>query len=149
MGVVDVAHDGRDFLRRLLTCDSGLQPPDHHELVVVDFTHLLRRSLVVRRKEDLHLLLGESEPTRHHSDDDVGFGIKIDLAADHGRVTAEAAFPKRPTEDDSTLGGRLVVLRHEGASDVGLDGECGEKVPGTDGCMDFFGQRSTFGEVVL
>jgi hypothetical protein len=63
---------------------------------------------VVHRKKDLHLLLGKSEPTWHHANDDVGFGIQIDFAADDGRVTAEAAFPKRPIEDDRTVGGRLV-----------------------------------------
>lgn len=116
MGVVDVAHDRRDFLCRLLTCDTGFQPSNHHELVVVNLGHLFGRFLVVCRKEDLHLLLRESKPARHHANDDVGFGIKIDFAADDGRVAAEAAFPKSPTEDDGTVGRRLVVLRREGAS---------------------------------
>src|SRR5437879_13904662 len=100
MSVLDVAHDRRDSLCRLLTSDSGLQPCHDRELMVVDLGHLLGRALVVRRKEDLHLLLEKSEPTRHHANDSVGFGIKIDFAADDGRVTAEAAFPKSPTEDD-------------------------------------------------
>src|SRR6202044_1714140 len=109
----------------------------------------LGRALVVWRKEDLHLLLGKSEPTRHHANDGVGFGIKIDFAADDGSVTREAAFPKSPTEDDGTVGGRLVVVRREGASDAGLDTERGEQVPRTDRCTDLFGQRTSFGEVVL
>ncbi len=149
MGVVDAAHDRRDFLCGLLATDTGLQPSNHHEPVVVDLGHLLRRSLVVHRKEDLHLLLGKSKPTWHHANDGVRFRIQIDFAADDGRVTAKAAFPKRPTEDDGTVGGRLVVLRREGASDAGLDTERGEKVPGTDRCTDLFGQRTSFGEVVL
>ena len=113
MGVMDAAHDGRDFLCGLLTSDAGLQPSNDYEPVVADLAHLRGRSLVVHGKEDLHLLLGKSKPTRHHANHGVGFGIKIDFAADDGRVTTKAALPKRPTEDDGTVGGRLVVLRHE------------------------------------
>ena len=134
---------------RLLTCDAGFQPSDHRELVVVNLGHLFGRPLVVRRNEDLHLLLRESEPARHHANDGVGFGIKIDFAANHGRVAAEAAFPKGPTEDDRTIGGRLVVLRREGAPDAGLNTERGEKVPGTGRRTDLFGERTCVGKVVL
>src|SRR5579859_1148939 len=149
MGVVDAADDGREFLCRLLTCDAGFQPPNHYELMVVDFSHLLRRSLVVRRKKDLHLLLGKSEPTRHHADHGVGFGIQTDFAANDRRVAAEAAFPKTPSEDDRTVRRNLVVVRREGASDAGLNTKRGEKVPRTGRCTDLFGQRAALGEVVL
>ena len=82
MGVVDATHDRRDILCGLVASDAGLQPSNDDEPVVVDLGHLRGRFLVVHRQEDLHLLIAKSEPTRHHANHGVGFGVQIDFAAD-------------------------------------------------------------------
>src|SRR5215468_2828121 len=127
----------------------GFSLPITPEPVIVDRSHVLGRFLVVRRKEDLDFRLGEAEPTRHHADDGVGLGIEIDLAADDGSVSAEAAFPKHPTEYGGALGGWLIIFGRERASDEGLDTKRGKQVPGTNRSADLLGQRAAVRQVVL
>jgi len=104
---------------------------------------------VIHGQEELHVLLGKGEPARHHADDGVRLGVKVDFAANDGSVAAEAAVPKCPAENGGAVGGWLIVFGRKRASDEGLDTERRKQIPGTDRGANPLGQRAAVRQVVL
>ena len=83
-----------------------------------------------KRERARHLFaVGKSKAGRHHADDHAGFAVQRDLAADGGRVRAEALAEEGVADDrdPGTAGG--VLLRRERPPHAWRHAERGEEAP--------------------
>src|SRR5205823_1290601 len=97
---------------------------------------------MIKRSPQLHSLFRIGEPGWHDSDDRVGLCVQANRLVQDRRIAAEAPFPQRPTQDNSSVRRGLIVGCREGSSQGRFYAKRWEQVPGAFGGQHFLWKLS-------
>src|SRR5437879_9632991 len=100
MLIMQPAHNDRKLRPRLSLSYTRFEAPDDREFVIVYCLHEFRRLFMVCRRPQLHTLFWIGKPRRHHADDRVRLGVKMNGLIQDCGISAEASLPQSPAEDD-------------------------------------------------
>ncbi len=140
--IVDTAADDSEVRSCLLWRYSGFEPAHRAKIVHIEHLHQLLRRVVVDRRPDLRIGIGELEPRWHHSDNGVRLRIEIDGAIENARVAAEAALPQTPAQYRGATGGAAIVRGGKATAQGGLHAKSGKEIPRDIGGIQALGQLS-------